>query len=229
VGSAKIKGLEGCTKRSLYALRRNPKPHEDVFPDLCKIYPKQKTVGTASISRYTVTREGAMRWFMSYFERVYEGDYVRLVIEGQGVVMSDTHMERWSCKKFPDAAHGRVLTFGLGLGMTLFPVLKKPEVTAVTVVEKNPDVIKLIEPFVRHPKLKIVEGDAMTWEPPPGEKFEAMWFDIWATRDTEDLKQMTELHRRYRKFLVSGGWMDSWYRDELRRMKRRDSVSSFGW
>jgi spermidine synthase len=207
--------------------RTYTKPHIDVFPDLCKIYPKKKAIGSATVQHFTVTRDGALKWLMSFRERVWEGDYVQLVLKGEGTVMSDTHMERWSCIKFPDAASGRVLTFGLGLGMTLFPILKKKEVSAVTVVEKNPDVIKLIEPFVRHPKLNIVEGDALTWKPPSGEKYEAMWFDIWGDRKTDNLVQMTELHRRYRKHLVPHGWMDSWYRDELRRMRRQERKG--GW
>ena len=42
---------------------------------------------------------------------------------------------------------------------------------------------------------------------------------------TDNLKDMTVLHKRYRKFAVpatQGGWMDSWMRDTLKAQKRKE-------
>jgi len=60
-------------------------------------------------------------------------------------------------------SHGKVLTYGLGLGYYAFHALLKGDVTSVTVVEKNPQVIdvfkRLLLPFFpRQQDLHIVEA-----------------------------------------------------------------------
>ncbi len=62
-------------------------------------------------------------------------------------------------------ARGRVVTYGLGLGYFAFMAAKKPDVEQVTVVEKDPAVIRLFERHIRPTlpgaeKIRILEGDA---------------------------------------------------------------------
>jgi len=61
------------------------------------------------------------------------GRYARLHV-GHVLMMSDTDMERRSNVQVVQQARGHVLI--AGLGMILHPILAKPEVTRVTVVEK---------------------------------------------------------------------------------------------
>ena len=63
-------------------------------------------------------------------------------------------------------AHGKVITYGLGLGYYAFMAAEKDNVESVTVIEKNPDVIRLftesILPFFPHKeKIQIIEADAL--------------------------------------------------------------------
>ncbi|MBQ8563600.1 MAG: class I SAM-dependent methyltransferase, partial [Firmicutes bacterium] len=67
-------------------------------------------------------------------------------------------------------AKGRVVTYGLGLGYFAFMAASKPEVTEVTVVELDPDVIKLFEenilpgmPEAVRKKIRVVQGDALAY------------------------------------------------------------------
>ncbi|MGN1345741.1 MAG: hypothetical protein ACI4V1_03085 [Eubacteriales bacterium] len=46
-------------------------------------------------------------------------------------------------------AHGKVLTFGLGLGYFAFHAARKAEVASVTIVERDPNVIQLFETYLR--------------------------------------------------------------------------------
>ena len=63
-------------------------------------------------------------------------------------------------------AHGKVITYGLGLGYYAFMAAEKDNVESVTVIEKNPDVIRLFTestlPFFPHKeKIQIIEADAL--------------------------------------------------------------------
>ena len=62
-------------------------------------------------------------------------------------------------------AHGKVLTFGLGIGYFLYMALLNPNVTSVTVIEKSPQVIEmfrrfLLPQFPDEKKVEIICGDA---------------------------------------------------------------------
>ena len=78
-------------------------------------------------------------------EYVPEGKYVRLEVK-RGLMMTDTRMEQLTNMAAVRAARGDVLIAGLGIGMVLIPILKKPEVKSVIVIEKYQDVIDLVMP-----------------------------------------------------------------------------------
>lgn len=90
-----------------------------------------------------------------------------------------------------DEAHGKVVTFGLGLGYYAYMVSEKDEVESITVVEKSKDVIALFQEYIlpqfTHPeKVKIVNADAFEYAEKimPGEKFDVAFVDTW--RDASD-------------------------------------------
>ncbi len=87
------------------------------------------------------------------------------LLEKDRVWMSIVMSEIESMAAGIDAAHGHVVTYGLGLGYYAFMAAQKPEVEKVTAVELSPDVIRLFKanilPQFPHPeKIEIVQGDA---------------------------------------------------------------------
>jgi hypothetical protein len=82
-------------------------------------------------------------------------------------------------------ARGHVLIFGLGMGWAAAATAANPQVTSVTVVEKDPEVLALhreLDLFVQLPpaaraKLRLVEGDAHAYV--PGTSVDLMMADIW--------------------------------------------------
>ena len=190
------------------------------FPEMVTIVPEGEH-GIAKVEHFDVSKDASrfssLRGAMGY---VPEGRYAKLKVNGC-LVMSDTSMEHRTNWGVVRAARGNVLIAGLGLGMILHPILAKPEVLSVTVVEKYPDVIALIGPTVQHGKLTIVEGDIYDWKPAKGTKYDVLYFDIWADQSTDDLEDMRKLHCRFRPYKIKDGWMDSWRRDFLRDEKRR--------
>lgn len=90
-----------------------------------------------------------------------------------------------------ERAHGRVVTFGLGLGYYAYMVSEKPEVESITVVEKSEDVIRLFKKhilpqFPHRDKVRIVCDDAFEYAERtcPSEGYDVAFVDTW--RDASD-------------------------------------------
>lgn len=162
-------------------------------------------------------------------EYVPGGRYAKLIV-GQDLMMSDTLMEQSTNARAVMEANGDVLIAGMGLGVMLIPVCRKPDVRSVLVVEKSADVIVLIEPHVRRflgadaAKLTVVQGDIFDFKPPKGQKWDVLWFDIWAQKCEDNLDEMSVLKRRFARRLNRGNpkcWMGAWEEARLRYLRRQ--------
>ena len=105
-------------------------------------------------------------------------------------------------------AHGRVVTFGLGLGYYAYMVSEKEDVTEVTVIEKSAEVIKLfsehiLPKFPNRDKIRIICADAFEYAAGDmiGEEFDYAFVDTW--RDASDgapmylrMKRLEHLHKK---------------------------------
>jgi hypothetical protein len=98
-----------------------------------------------------------------------------------------------------ERAHGRVATFGLGLGYYAYMVSRKPEVESITVIEKSEKVIALFKKYIlpqfEHPeKVRIIHADAFEYAEKecPRECYDVIFLDTW--RDASDGAPM------YKKF-----------------------------
>lgn len=174
--------------------------------------------GAWRIERFTVSEEAAglanvRMMFKPGGRRCRPGTYTRLTRDGY-LVMSDTPDEKRDHYWFVRQATGRVLINGLGLGMVLGAVLRKPDVEHVTVVEQSPDVIALVAPHYASGRVTVVCADALTWQPPKGERYGAVWHDIWDDICEDNLPDMKRLHRRYGR---RTRWQGSWARELCER------------
>ena len=108
-------------------------------------------------------------------------------VESGAAWMSLVPMEVESQEIGIAAAHGHTVVLGLGMGWCTANVALNPAVERVTVLERDPDVVALIAglgifdqlPAAVRAKIRIVEGDALTWR--PGERVDCVHADIWAT------------------------------------------------
>ena len=119
-------------------------------------------------------------------------------------MMTDDEFERSTNRQVLREARGDVLIGGLGIGLILDPIIAKAD--SVTVIEINPDVIKLVGPVF--PSVKIVEADCYSWK--PENTYDVIYFDIWSYFNSDTSRLASGLHRRYRKYLRPGGWIASW-------------------
>lgn len=208
------------------------------YRGIVKHVPEGKS-GNVVVERFTVTEEAEkgerLRAVFSGSGRAARaGTYTRLMVAGE-VMMSDTWDEQMDHVGFARRASGRVLVGGLGLGMVVCMLLD-PEnggrVTHVTVVEKNPDVLKLVGPtYAKDPRVRVVEGDVYAWTPPAGETFDHAWMDVWPTLCEDNLKEMATLRRRYKKWMTDQDVdrVGCWGREWLQARRARERRGGFGW
>lgn len=162
------------------------------------------------------------------------GTYASLLVRTESghseCMMSDLGYERATCLEIVKRAHGQVLIAGLGLGMILHPILDKPAVRRITVVEKYPDVIDLVCPTLpASARLAIVAADIFAWRPPRDARYDVIWFDIWPDIATSRLAEMARLHRRFARYLNRANpesWMESWHRRETRHLAATSAAST---
>jgi hypothetical protein len=84
------------------------------------------------------------------------------------------------------SAHGHTVVLGLGMGWCAANVALNPAVDRVTVVERDPDIVRLIEtigvfgqlPETARAKIEVVSGDALNWR--PDAEVGSLQADIWA-------------------------------------------------
>lgn len=199
------------------------------FPFMASIVPPGKR-GDVTVEHLAITDGGGIHAQIRG-QGTRNATYAILKIRG-GVVMSDTDMERRSNLDVILNAQGDVLIGGLGLGMIVCPLLRKPAVRTITVIELNPNVIALVEPSIRHwadvqglshfGRLNIVQADVYTWRPAKDQKFDAIYFDVWPDVCEDNLVGINRLHNRAKSWKRPGAFMDSWQADTLRSRRRAD-------
>lgn len=174
--------------------------------------------GSWTVKRFSVSEEDARRTIMRAAMKgrgyVPPGSYTKLCHEHRGIVMSDTPDERLDHLDVVMRAKGHVLINGLGLGMVLNAILKRPDVTEVTVVEIDPDVVALVSPAYSDARVHIITANAFDYRPPKDFRYGAVWHDIWDNICGDNLPEMTRLKRKYGR---KTGWQGCWCEQECRR------------
>lgn len=117
-------------------------------------------------------------------------------------------------------AHGRTLVFGLGLGYFAYMVSQKPDVSHITVIEREPAIISLFQKhilpqFENADKLRIVEADAFEYAEKAlrYEVFDFAFVDLW-----HDVSDGLPMMRRMRPLLEKHPSMETtyWIEDTMR-------------
>jgi hypothetical protein len=203
---------------------------------VAELYPEEKLEkGVAIISKFTFKKDDNPlynlrhrrdgHWFMT----MTDGTYARLHVNGE-LMMSDTRMERITNTPFLRNAKGRVFIAGLGLGLIIKNIIEKEEVEEVVVVEKYQDVIDLVMPYISHPKLKVICGDVFEKILDKNDKYDTIYFDIWADISTDNLEQIKRLHLMYWVNKRSKeSWMNSWMAEFLRKERAKEHRDRRNW
>ena len=141
------------------------------------------------------------------------------VLEDGNEWMTLTPVDLDTCDEAIERAHGKVITFGLGLGYYAYMVSEKECVESVTVIEKSPDVIALFKKhilpqFPRSDKVRIINADAFEYAERimPREGYTYAFVDTW--RDASDGAPMYERMKPLER-LNAGTEFDYWIENFL--------------
>jgi hypothetical protein len=178
--------------------------------------------GPWSVERFKVTKReasmGNLQAMMHGRGSIRPGWYTKLQHARRGLIMSDTPDEMRDHYAAVCRAKDHTLINGLGIGMVLAAILKKPEVTKVTVVEICPDLVALVGPhYLKDRRVEIIVADAYSYQPPKGIRYGAVWHDIWDEFCGDNLDSMTPLKRKYgRRTDWQGCWGEAYIRARCR-------------
>lgn len=175
-------------------------------------------VGRFSIM-YCTTHRGHPSW-LSYvdYANIPSGTYTVLFEHfGQNDsalnIMQDTPREYEEHSWMLDKMSGDVLIAGLGVGMVNVPLLASDDVTSVTIVEKNQDVIDLVwDHCAKDDRFTLVHDDINTWEIPEGSSWDVAWFDTWMTYDELLPEYITRIQNKYGDYVEQ---MSGWHWEEV--------------
>lgn len=192
------------------------------YLDKYKVNVPEGVSGAWKVERFVVSEEAEkierLRSIFNGSRYVPAGIYTWLKCSGH-TIMSDTPDEIRDHIIAISKARGAVLINGLGLGVVLQAMARKPEVDKVIVIEKSPDVIALVAPYCTSlfgDKIEIIEGDAFNFKPVNGSRFCVVWHDIWNDICSDNLEDMKRLHRKYGRYT---DWQGSWCRALCERYK----------
>ncbi|MGI6220859.1 MAG: hypothetical protein ACOYIP_03135 [Coriobacteriales bacterium] len=160
-------------------------------------FPEHAIVGNASFAwetfapyegfvcdDFTTMPDGRIIPHIGFFEEEYR---YPTAMENGRIWMSVTPQEINTVRPAVEAARGKVLTFGLGLGYFAFMAARKSEVESVTVVDLNSDIIEVFTNEILPQfgefagKVSVVHDDAFEFarRELPGGGFDMIYGDIW--------------------------------------------------
>ena len=204
------------------------------YTDLHTVYPTKPlmsetyTIDTVILTESHVFREQMFNFKNSWLTRGLKADfpYIRLKMNGKGIMMSDTPMERNTNHDFIRKANGDVIIFGLGLGLVILPLLKKENVKSVLVVELYQDLIDLVYPILKshdaENKLSVIQGDCFEIHKsiPKEQKFDSVYGDIWIEICTDNYEEMKVLTKNWKNRINrenSNAFIDHWMKGYLKK------------
>lgn len=141
-------------------------------------------------------------------------DFHVLTGNGCGIMASDKPDEIYIQYIAFNKMHGRVLVGGLGLGMAANMIAAMPAVTSVTVIEKEADIIRLVEGNL-DPKVVVVQADVFTYiEGIKSDQFDSAYYDTWySTARREWGVSVVPLYRASRRLGI--GTLGAWGEHEM--------------
>ena len=144
-----------------------------------------------------VTEDGREIPCIGYFTESFR--YPAVLQKGR-LWMAITPNEVETMRQDIAAAHGNILVLGLGLGYYAYMTAQMENVSRVTVVELDRDVIRLFEEellpqFPGKEKIRVIHGDAFAYveKEAAGEQYDFVYADIW-----HDVLDGTPMYLRFR-------------------------------
>ncbi|RPJ26495.1 MAG: hypothetical protein EHM33_11405 [Chloroflexi bacterium] len=180
-------------------------------------------------------------WRLKKFELIPQRGYFQdwhgegemfALLEGEKAWMSTAWDEVDSQAPHVAAGGGHVVLMGAGMGVALFNLLAKPEVQQVTLVEREPLVLDILEQSTGMSswrgieKLHVALVDALEFSPEG--PVDHLYVDIWPTiGEGQNVEEMQAIQRRVRASSVGWWGQEIHYLEWLKRQGNEPSLSSY--
>ena len=141
--------------------------------------------------------EGRLLPQIGYFSKPF---FFPAILEHGRVWMTITPNEIATMEEPIADANGNVLVFGIGLGYYAYMVSEKSNVTSITLVDQNKDVIQLFRQYIlpqfQHKnKINIVHADAFEYAKEHLDQFHYIFTDLW-----HDVSDGIPLYRKMKEY-----------------------------
>lgn len=139
----------------------------------------------------------------------------RVLCAPLGEIVATNHPEETGrYESFVRRASGRVLLLGLGLGMMVNALLRKPEVEGITVFEVDPEIAAWGQEQFYGERVEILCRDAWC---PMEMQFDCGFASIWNRWHPDIWPEMDRIRRLYRPYLREKLFCDNeiWVKDQL--------------
>lgn len=162
-----------------------------------------------------LTEDGSILASIGFLEK----DFVYpAVLENGRIWMTVTPLEINTMRHAVKKARGKVLAYGLGLGYFAYMAALKEEVSSVTVVDCNEDIIGLFKEYifpqfgVLQNKIRIVHQDAFEYAEKimPNEGYDFVFTDLW-----HDVSDGEELYLKMKKLEVGNSHYEYWIEQSI--------------
>jgi len=162
----------------------------------------------ASLGNWSLKKVKQVAQFGYFQDWQGQGD-IDVLYYAEQTWMSNARDEVDSQTPHVATAFGHTVLMGAGMGIALFNLLSKPDVTRVTLIERDPVVIELLrqstdfESWTGIEKLRIEIADALAYI--PNQPVDHLYADIWATPgDLQSIPDMQRIQANVRASRV--GW-----------------------
>jgi spermidine synthase len=194
------------------------------YKDLTEIFPNRLEFGNYKIIQgltYSNAEDTKILNFYNYISNSSKFKVVALYASINGnveCIMSNNILEKLTAQNFINTVNGNVLIFGLGLGLNILPLLEDEEISHITVVDINSEIVDNIGPYIKNHdvnnKLTIINGDAFTYYQQLNErKFDVIYFDIWHFINSSIQSDMETLKELYKNNIKETGQIMYWCED----------------
>lgn len=153
---------------------------------------------------------------LAYFNKQY--DFIALN-ENRTTWMSITPNEIETMEKSIDNAHGNVVIYGLGLGYFPYMISNKANVSNITIVENNKNIIDLFNKFLlpqfpNKNKIEIVFSDAFQYKIEDNTDY--VFVDLWHNAE-DGISTFLKFKKNETKNIVYSYWLEDSFYALLRR------------
>ena len=181
------------------------------------------------------------RWRLKRFELIPQRGYFQdwagegemfALLEGEKTWMSTAWYEVDSQAPHVAAGRGHVVLMGAGMGVALFNLLARPEVRRVTLVEREPLVLEILEQgagmsaWPGYEKLHTALADALVFS--PDQAVDHLYVDIWPTiGEKRNVEEMQTIQARVRAASVGWWGQEIHFLEWLKQRGETPSLTSY--